>query len=138
VVLIECGTHALVDAAFDGVTKASEHKLARRLLHALDAGMLLLTDGNFSGHELVCSLKCEAARDHTVSALTEPAQARRNAVRDILDDLLPRRRDRQCERVKKPAKNTFLTKKRDTAQPAAKASYKIRILRKMPPPAQIP
>nr|WP_281262683.1 IS4 family transposase [Nonomuraea fuscirosea] len=50
--LIECGTHALIDAAFDGVTKASEHKLARRLLHALNAGMLLLADRNFAGHEL--------------------------------------------------------------------------------------
>jgi hypothetical protein len=306
--LIECGTHALIDAAFDGVTKASEHKLARRLLHALDTGMLLLADRNFAGHELwgmvaatgsdmlwrikknlvfppveilpdgsflsimptpaenlrhgvararghslgraphghlvriieytitiktsdgrtrtepfrlvttlldhvqapaaeiaavyherweiengygelktrlrgaafilrsklpelvcqelfalltvyqaLCSLKCEAAlaigidpdrisftvtvrvaRDHTVSASAEPAQARRNAVRDILDDLLPRRRHRQCERVKKPAKNTFPTKKRDTAQPAAKASYKIKILRKAPSPAQMP
>ncbi|MGP3965783.1 IS4 family transposase [Nonomuraea sp. 3N208] len=50
--LIECGTHALIDAAFDGVTKASEHKLARRRLHALNAGMLLLADRNFAGHEL--------------------------------------------------------------------------------------
>ncbi|MEU8252415.1 IS4 family transposase [Nonomuraea sp. NPDC048916] len=306
--LIECGTHALIDAAFDGVTKASEHKLARRLLHALDAGMLLLADRNFAGYELwgmvaatgsdmlwrikknlvfppveilpdgsylsimptpaenlrhgaararghslgrtphghlvriieytitiktsdgrtrtepfrlvttllnheqapaaeiaavyherweiengygefktrlrgaafilrsklpelvcqelfalltvyqaLCSLKCEAAltigidpdrisftvtvrvaRDHAVSASAEPAQARRDAVRDIVDDLLPRRRDRQCERVKKPAKNTFPTKKRDTAQPATKASYKITILRKALSPAQMP
>ena len=30
--LIECGTHAIIDAVFDGVAKASEHKLARRLL----------------------------------------------------------------------------------------------------------
>jgi hypothetical protein len=50
--LTECGTHALLDAAFDGVTKASEHKLARRLLHALGPGMLLLADRNFAGHEL--------------------------------------------------------------------------------------
>ncbi|WP_326628171.1 transposase [Nonomuraea fuscirosea] len=87
-------------------------------------------------YQALCTLKCEAAlavgidpdrvsftvtvrvaRDHALSASAEPAQARRNAVRDILDDLLPRRRDRQCERVKKPAKNTFPTKKRDTAQP---------------------
>ena len=27
--LIECGTHALIDAVFDGVARASEHKLAR-------------------------------------------------------------------------------------------------------------
>jgi hypothetical protein len=50
--LIECGTHALIDAVFDGVTRASEHKLARRLLHALGPGMLLLADRNFPGWEL--------------------------------------------------------------------------------------
>ena len=50
--LTECGTHAVIDAAFDGVEKASEHKLARRLLHALGPGMLLLADRNFAGHEL--------------------------------------------------------------------------------------
>ena len=36
--LIECGTHALIDAVFDGVARASEHKLARRLLPALGPG----------------------------------------------------------------------------------------------------
>jgi hypothetical protein len=50
--LTECGTHAIIDAAFDGVEKASEYKLARRLLHALSPGMLLLADRNFAGHEL--------------------------------------------------------------------------------------
>jgi hypothetical protein len=50
--LTECGTHAVIDAAFDGVEKASEHKLARRLLHALGPGMLLLADRNFAGYEL--------------------------------------------------------------------------------------
>jgi hypothetical protein len=30
--LTECGTHALIDAAFGGVAKASEQVLARRLL----------------------------------------------------------------------------------------------------------
>jgi hypothetical protein len=50
--LIECGTHALIDAAFDGVAKVSEHVLARRVLHALGPGMLLLADRNFPGWEL--------------------------------------------------------------------------------------
>jgi hypothetical protein len=50
--LIECGTRAVIDAAFDGVERASEHKLARRLLHALGPGMLLLADRNFAGYEL--------------------------------------------------------------------------------------
>jgi hypothetical protein len=50
--LIECGTHALLDAAFDGVARASEHALARRLLHALRPGMLLLADRAFPGYDL--------------------------------------------------------------------------------------
>jgi hypothetical protein len=50
--LIECGTHALIGAVFDGVARASEQKLARRLLHALSPGMLLLADRNFPGWEL--------------------------------------------------------------------------------------
>ncbi len=50
--LIECGTHALIDAAFDGVARASEQKLARQLLPALGPGMLLLADRNFPGWEL--------------------------------------------------------------------------------------
>ena len=36
--LTKCSTHANIDAAFDGVTKASEHKLTRCLLHALGPG----------------------------------------------------------------------------------------------------
>ena len=50
--LTGCGTHAIIDAAFDGVEKASEHKLARRLLHALGPGTLLLADRNLAGYEL--------------------------------------------------------------------------------------
>jgi hypothetical protein len=50
--LIECGTHALIDAAFDGFAKVSEQALARRLLHALRPGMLLLADRNFPGWQL--------------------------------------------------------------------------------------
>jgi hypothetical protein len=50
--LIECGTHALIDAVFDGAAKASEQKLARTLLGALEPGMLLLADRNFPGYEL--------------------------------------------------------------------------------------
>jgi hypothetical protein len=38
------------------------------------------------------------------------SRARSQAIRDILGDLLPPRRNRQCERVKKPPKNTFATK----------------------------
>lgn len=50
--LIECGTHALLHAAFDGFAVASEQSLARRVLDALRPGMLLLADRNFPGYEL--------------------------------------------------------------------------------------
>jgi Insertion element 4 transposase N-terminal/Transposase DDE domain len=310
--LIECGTHALIDAVFDGVTKASEHKLARRLLHALTPGMLLLADRNFPGHQLwglvtasgadtlwrikknqifvtlatlpdgsflstmptpaenvrhgqaraagkvlpepprghlvrvidytitvnnadgtshaepfrlvtslldhrrapaaklaacyhqrwesengyselktrlrgaafilrskspdlvcqemfafltvyqaLCSLKTEAARtagidpdrisftvtvrvarDHagtqTSTTRHSIAQARRRAIHDLLDDLLPQRRNRQFERVKKPPKNTFPSKKRDQPRSQGNVSYKIKIRRKKRPPARTP
>src|SRR4051794_9988643 len=45
--LLECGTHALIDAAFDGFHAASEHVLAGRVLPCLHPGMLLLADRNF-------------------------------------------------------------------------------------------
>jgi hypothetical protein len=50
--LIECGTHALLEAAFDGFYLASEHILARRVLGGLRSGMLLLADRNFPGYQL--------------------------------------------------------------------------------------
>jgi transposase IS4-like protein/DDE family transposase len=49
--LIECSTHALIDAVFDGYA-VSEQKLAARLVGALQPGMLLLADRNFPGHQL--------------------------------------------------------------------------------------
>jgi len=42
--LIECGTHAVIDAVFGA---ASEQVLARRVLSSLGEGMLLLGDRNF-------------------------------------------------------------------------------------------
>jgi len=307
--LIECGTRAVIDAAFDGVEKASEHKLARRLLHALGPGMLLLADRNFAGYELwglvtaagadmawrikknlvlppvkvlddgsflsimptpaenvrfgqarargkplresphghlirvieytvtvttadgrartepfrlattllnckqapasqlaaiyherweiengygelktrlrgaefilrskspdlacqelyafltiyqaLCALRADAARtagtdpdrvsftvtiriarDHAAAA--QPAgqdQARRHAITDIIADLLPARRDRQCDRVKKPPRNTFAIKKRGQTPPATRATYTITITKKKPLAVDMP
>ena len=47
--LIECGTHAVIDAAFGAV---SEQVLARRVMGSLGAGMLLLGDRNFPSYQL--------------------------------------------------------------------------------------
>jgi hypothetical protein len=304
--LVECGTHALIDAVFAGVTTASEHKLARKLLPALGKGMLLLADRNFAGYELwglaartgadlvwrikknlvfvpvqvlpdgsflsvmptpeesqrhgqaratgrvlpqppqghlvriveytvtvrasdgttrveafrlvttlldhhlapadqlaaiyaqrweiengygelktrlrgaefilrskspelvaqevfalltvyqaLCAFEAEAAtaagvdpdrisftvavrlaRDHVLSqAAATPAtlaRARAEAITDLLADLLPRRRTRECERIKKPPKNTFLTKRHDHIRPPSRVTYEIRITAKAP------
>jgi hypothetical protein len=53
--LVECGTHAIIDAVFAGVggaDPASEQVLARRLLASLRCGTLLLADRNFAGYDL--------------------------------------------------------------------------------------
>jgi hypothetical protein len=307
--LTECGTHAIIDAAFDGAGKASEHKLARRLLHALGPGMLLLADRNFAGYELwglvtatgadmawrikknlvfpparvladgsflsvmptpaenlrrgqarargkllpglpqghlvriieytvtvttadgrtraepfrlattlldhqqapaarlaaayherweiensygelktrlrgagfilrsrapdlacqelfafltvyqaLCALRAQAAalagtgpdrvsftvtvriaRDYASAVLPPaPDEARRTAIRDIIAGLLPPRRDRHCERVSKPPRNTFPAKKRGQTPPATRATYTIKITKKEPPPGATP
>src|SRR6266511_2728595 len=47
--LIECGTHAVIDAVFGA---ASEQVLARRVLGSLGQGMLLLGDRNFPSYRL--------------------------------------------------------------------------------------
>ena len=310
--LIECGTHALIGAVFDGVTRASEQKLARRLLPALGPGMLLLADRNFPGWELwglaagtgadlawrikknlvftplqvlpdgsflsvmptpaennrlgqaraagrtppgppeghlvriieytvtvraaggatrielfrlvttlldhqlapaaelaalyherresengyaelktrlrgaafilrsrspelvcqemfafltvyqaLCALEAEAARqagidpdrisftvtvrvarDHAASHITITPHsldlARRQAIGDLLSDLLPRRRDRQYERVRKQPKNNFPAMKRGQKRPPSQVTYKIKVTSRTSPPAQTP
>jgi hypothetical protein len=79
------------------------------------------------------------ARDH--AAAIRPygrGHARRDAILDILADLLPGRRDRQCERVKKPPRNTFPARKRGETPPASNASYTIKITKKAALPASTP
>jgi hypothetical protein len=48
--LIECGTHAVIAAAFNG--RDGEHTLARRLIGDLRPDMLLIVDRNFFGYQL--------------------------------------------------------------------------------------
>jgi hypothetical protein len=56
--LIECGTHAVIDAVFGVV---SEQALARRVLGSLGEGMLLLGDRNFPSHRLWCEAAATGA-----------------------------------------------------------------------------
>lgn len=80
------------------------------------------------------------ARDHVTSQAAATAatlsKARAQAVADLLADLLPRRRSRECERIKKPPKNTFLTKRHDHIRPPSRVTYEITVIQKAHPPAQ--
>jgi hypothetical protein len=74
--LAECGTRAIIDAAFDGLATTSELALAPRLLASLGPGMLLLADRNFRGHQL-----------WTAAAATGAELCWRASARLILDPL---------------------------------------------------
>jgi len=82
------------------------------------------------------------ARDHAAShAIITPHSldlARRQAIGDLLGDILPRRRDRQYERVRKQPKNNFPAMKRGQKRPPSRVIYKIKVSRKVSSPAQTP
>jgi hypothetical protein len=67
---------------------------------------------------------------HVIACTRRRFDAPSRLNRELLDDLLSRRRDRQREHVKKPPKNTFLAKKRDEAYPLGRVKYKITVTRK--------
>jgi hypothetical protein len=64
--------------------------------------------------------------------------ARRQAISDLLGDILPRRRDRRYERVRKQPKNNFPAMKRGQERPPSRVTYKIKNSRKTSSPAQTP
>ena len=82
------------------------------------------------------------ARDHAAShAIITPRTlglARRQAISDLLGDILPRRRNRQYERVRKQPKNNFPAIKRGQERPPSRVTYKIKVSRKAASPAQTP
>jgi hypothetical protein len=82
------------------------------------------------------------ARDYAAShAIITPHSlnlARRQAIGDLLGDILPRRRDRHYERVRKQPKNNFPALKRGQERPPSRVTYKIKISQKAPSPAQTP
>ncbi|MFJ8745961.1 IS4 family transposase [Embleya sp. NPDC127516] len=55
--------------------------------------------------------------------------ARREVVTELLAALLPTRRDRQCQRVKKPSKNTFEVRKRDQPRTPSNVRYTLKVTR---------
>jgi hypothetical protein len=82
------------------------------------------------------------ARDHAAShAIITPrglALARRQAIADLLGDILPRRRHRQYERARKQPKNNFPAMKRGQKRLPSQVTYKIKVSRKASSPAQTP
>ena len=82
------------------------------------------------------------ARDHAAShTIITPRSldlARRQAIGDLLGDILPRRRNRQYERVRKQPKNNFQAMKQGQKRPPSRITYKIKVSRKASSPAQTP
>ena len=61
VVLIECATHAVIDAVFDAC-RFSEQDLTQRLIPTMCPGMLVLADRNF-GHRLFAQIAADTGVD---------------------------------------------------------------------------
>ncbi|WP_172860667.1 IS4 family transposase [Jiangella alkaliphila] len=61
VALIECATHAIIDAVFDAC-RHSEQELTQRLIGAMRPGMLVLADRNF-GHRLFAQIATSTGAD---------------------------------------------------------------------------
>ena len=81
------------------------------------------------------------ARDHARSQGPAPgdlARARAQAVADMLADLLPPRRSRQCPREKKRPRNTFPSRKAGQPRPPGNVTYHVSVTRKTTQPAQTP
>ena len=82
------------------------------------------------------------ARDHAAShAIITPRSldlARRQAISDLLSDILPRRRDRHYERIRKQPKNNFPAMKQRQQRLPSRVSYKIKVTRKASSPAGTP
>jgi hypothetical protein len=80
VYLLECGTHAIVDAGFWPLG-AGEHRGARRLLRSVEAGMLVLWDRGLHSYDLVAGVRRRGA--HVLSRL--PAWAALAAAGPLAD-----------------------------------------------------
>ena len=82
------------------------------------------------------------ARDHAAShAILTPRSldlARRQAISDLLCDILPRRRDRHYERIRKQPKNNFPAMKRGQQRRPSRVTYKINVSQKPSSPAGTP
>ncbi|MFD5388507.1 hypothetical protein ACFWMG_26905 [Streptomyces sp. NPDC127074] len=59
--------------------------------------------------------------------MTTPHTAHREAVAELLAALLPARRNRQCQRIKKPPKNAFEVRKRDQPRTPSNVSNTLKV-----------
>lgn len=55
------------------------------------------------------------------------AAALREVTTELLAALLPPRRNRQCQRIKKPSKNTFEVRKRDQPRTPSNVRYTLKV-----------
>jgi hypothetical protein len=75
-------------------------------------------------HVARLAVAAQAAAD-----VTTLSTARRDAVTELLGTLPPARRNRQCQRIKKPSKNTFEVRKRDQPRTPSNVRYTLTVIR---------
>jgi Insertion element 4 transposase N-terminal len=114
--LVECGTHGLVDAVFDGVEHSNEYTLGR---FAVTVQLVRL-----------------GVPDQVAATANRLRRTLETVTAELLDDLLPARRNRRCERVKKPSKNKFAIKRRDQPRTPSNVRYSLKVARHRPLPAE--
>lgn len=68
------------------------------------------------------TVAAQAAADATVLDTT-----RHEVITELLAALLPTRRHRQCQRIKKPSKNTFAVRKRDQPRTPSNVHYTLKV-----------
>ena len=101
VLLSECGTHAVVDAAF-APCYGSERDLGQRLLRSIGAGMLLMFDRGFYNFDLILGAGQRGALVvGRLAAGVRPKPIQPLPDGSYLADIFPREvRRRKCERVR--------------------------------------
>jgi Insertion element 4 transposase N-terminal/Transposase DDE domain len=80
VLLVECGTHAIVDAGF-WPCHTSERKGGFRMLRSLDRGMLVMWDRGFHDFDMIVATRRRAA--HVLSRL--PSHVKPQRIRTLAD-----------------------------------------------------
>ncbi|MFJ8078347.1 transposase [Streptomyces sp. NPDC096176] len=85
------------------------------------------TDSDRISFTVAVQLARLAVAAQAAAEVTMLDTARREAITELLAALLPPRRNRQCQRIKKPSKNTFEVRKRELPRTPSNVHYTLRV-----------